>query len=253
MVVRNVGLAALALAPPALAGLDGWRSPGWRGARPLALALGLLIPGAVVVTALRERDPPPGLGVDWSVVASDAAAFARPLPGPHLNSWDLGGWLDLTWGGAPPTFLDGRLIDPQRGRDHDAVVEATAPGPTLDRLGVRTMLLQPLYRGDGALLQVVPWLLRAPGWALVRASDGLVFVRADAAAGLERLPASAGWRLVAREAERAWERSRAARHAPFVRTWALAELGERSAAAAAFREAAARDPATAPGYSALAP
>ncbi len=253
VVVRNAAMAVMAMVPPALAGLDGWRSPAWRGARPLALALGLLIPGTVAVTALRDRDPPPGLGLDWTVVPQDTATFARPLPGPHLNSWDMGGWLDLAWAGRPRTFLDGRLIDPQRVREHDAVIDATAPGETLARLGVRTVLLQPLYRYDGALLPVVPWLLRAPGWALVRASDGLVLVRADAAAGLERLPASAGWRLVAREAERAWERSRAARHAPFVRAWALAELGERSAAAAAFREAAARDPATAPGYAALAP
>lgn len=253
VVVRNAAMAVIAMVPPALAGLDGWRGPGGRRPAAMALAAGLALPLAVVAGALADRDPPPGLGLDWTVVARDTAAFAGRLPGPHLNSWDMGGWLDLAWAGRPRTFLDGRLIDPARVRDHDAVIDATDPGATLDRLGVRTVLLQPLFRYDGALLPVVPWLLAHPAWRLARASDGLVFVRANSAAGLERLPASAGWRLVAREAERAWERSRAARHAPFVRAWALAELGERSAAAAAFREAAARDPATAPGYSALAP
>lgn len=252
VVVRNAALAALALVPPALAGLDGWRSLGGRRAAALALAAGLALPAGLAVRSVTDRDPAPGLGLDWTVVARDAASFAGRLPGPHLNSWDLGGWLDLTWAGTPATFLDGRLIDPLRVRDHDAVVEATAPGQTLDRLGVRTVLLQPLYRYDGALLPVVPWLLTRPEWLLVRASDGLVFTRAPVPEGVVALPASAGWRLVAVEAARAAARSGAARHAPFVRAWALAELGERGASAAAWREAAARDPATAPGYAALA-
>jgi hypothetical protein len=244
VVVRNVALAALALVPPALAGLDGWPLLGGRRAAALALALGLALPAGVAGRALADRDPPPGVGLDESVVARDAAAFARRLPGPHLNSWDLGGWLDLTWAGHPPTFLDGRLIDRDRVRDHDAVIEATAPGETLDRLGIRTVLLQPLYRYDGALLPVVPWLLARPEWSLVRASDGLVFTRAPAPPGVVPLPPGLGWRLVEREAGRAAARSTAARHAPFVRAWALAELGER-------REAA-RDPDTATGYQALA-
>jgi hypothetical protein len=218
----------------------------------LALALGLALPAAVLVRSLGDRDPPSGLGLDPSVVPRDAAAFARLLPGPHLNSWDLGGWLDLTWAGTPRTFLDGRLIDAARVNDHDAVVEATAPGETLDRLGIRTVLLQPLYRYDGALLPVVPWLLARADWRLVRASDGLVFVRAPAPAGTAPLPAAHGWRLVARAAERMAARTPAARHAPFVQAWALAELGERRQAARLYQAAAARDPETALGYGALA-
>lgn len=251
VVVRNVALAALALAPPALAGLEGWRRLGWRGAPALALAAGLLIPAGVAVAALAERDPAPGLGLDWSVVPRDAAAFARALPGPHFNGWDAGGWLDLTWAGSPRTFLDGRLIDAARVRDHDAVAEGADPGAALDRLGIQTVMLQPLYRSDGALLPVVPWLLASPRWSLVRASDGLVFVRAGRPGGPAPLPAADGWRLVGREAERAWARSRAARHAPFVRAWALAALGDGPAAAAALAAAAAHDPVTATGYAAL--
>jgi hypothetical protein len=251
-VVRNAAFAALALVPPALAGLDGWRGRGGRPVAVLAFLAGVALTVSVALHSLAERDPPPGFGLDSSEVASDAAGFARQLPGPLLNGWDLGGWLDLTWAGHPRTFLDGRLLDAGRVSDHDAVVEATAPAETLDRLGIRTVLLRPISRSDGTLLSVVPWLLGRGEWRLVRASDGLVFVRAPAPRGVVPLPAAAGWRLVEREAERTEARSPSARHAPFVRAWALTELGERPEASRAYRAAAARDPETARGYPTLA-
>jgi hypothetical protein len=56
---------------------------------------------------------------------------------------------------------------------------------------------------------------------------------------------------VARRAALAARRGGSARQAPFVEALALAQAGELAAAGARYRQAAARDPATAAGYPAL--
>lgn len=246
VVVRNVAFSALTMMAPALEGLAGtrpWREePSTDRAAPWAAALAL---AAFAVIAVRDRDPPWGLGVDWPMFPRDAAAFVkeRGLPGPVFNSWDFGGYADFAWGGSPRTFLDGRLGTGAIVADHDAITEATDPDRVLIERGFRTLLIKPLYQNSGNLVPIVPRLLADPRWSLVRASDALVFVRAPAPAGVERLDGRQGWLAVARQAAHFARNARAAVAAPYVRAIALSNAGRTEEAGAAWREAVRDNPA----------
>jgi len=254
-VVRNAAFSAIAAVPAAAAGLASrasipsvpprpWRT---RAAIGLAAAVCALLLGG----ALRDRDPPPGLGVDWSVFPRDAAAFVRDahLPEPIFDFLDLGGYLDFAWNGAPRTWLDGRVGSPQRVADHDAFVSAADPEGVLARNGFRTLVVQALYTYDGAPVQVVPWLLSRPEWKLVRASDALVFVREPLPPGVAELPRGDAWRHVLAQADLAAERG--ASHAGYTRAVALLQLGERPAAARAWDRAVRTEPRLAGRYAAV--
>ncbi|HEX9241073.1 MAG TPA: hypothetical protein VF875_01395 [Anaeromyxobacter sp.] len=249
VVVRNVGLAALALIPAAAAGAPPPTSARPRRAAHALAAAALLALGVLVA---RDRDCPFGVGVDWRVFPRDAAEFVKSagLGAPVYNSWDWGGYLAWAWDGAPRTFLDGRLGDEQRMADHDAI-ESGDPGPVVERYGFRTALVRSIWNNSGRLLPVVPWLLGNPEWRLVRATDGLVFARAPLPAGMEPLPSRDAWRVVLREAELALEQGELPPDAPFTRSIALLQLGARREALEAFEQGRRASPEVASRYAAL--
>jgi hypothetical protein len=247
-VVRNVGLAALAMIPGvAAAGEDAPAPgrPGRAGVAALAAAVALALLMAVV---LSDRDDPAGAGVDWRRVPRSAAEVVRTrLEAPVFNSWDWGGYLDWAWEGAPRTFLDGRLGDRARLAEHDAIV-AGDPGPVLDGQGIRTALLRPVWGNSGRLVPAVWWFLRHPEWRLVDASDGLVFARIPLPAGVAPLPAQDAWPAVIRAVELAEEQRDLPVHAEFTRAMALLELGRVPEARAAFERGRAATPEVARQY-----
>ncbi len=250
-VVRNVAFALLAMAAAALPGLAAGRGDvvpglGPRAARAAAAAIALALLGL----ALRDVDPPWGVGVRWALVPREAARFVaeRSPPGPVFNSWDLGGYLDWAWGGRPRTFLDGRLVSTALVAEHDAVVDLLGPEPVLARYGFGTVLLQALYRDSGRILPAVGFFLEHPGWRLVHASDALVFARLPLPPGLEPLRAAEAWREVLREVEGLRGARPEPPHLLYARTVALDRLGERLAAAASLREAMAAHPELAAYY-----
>lgn len=247
LVVRNLGFAALALVPAALAGLDGWTPrplPGARAAPVACAAAGVALLGL----ALRDRDPPPGLGVDWRWFPRDAAEWVRtaPVGSPVFNSLDLGGYLGWAWAGEPRTFVDGRVHDAAVLEDHDAIVHGNPEGP-LARRGIRTAVLQPMY-SSGRLLQAVPWFLQSPGWRLVRATDALVFAAEPLPPGVAPLPSAEAWRAVLARADVLADQADAPRHLDFTRALALLQLGDARAAAEAWARGRREHPALAREY-----
>jgi hypothetical protein len=240
VVVRNVAFSALCMMAPALEGLAG--TPRWAGearADRSAPWLAAAFLGALAVVAIRDRDPPWGVGVDWPMFPRDAAAFvkARALPEPVFNSWDFGGYVDFAWGGTPRTFLDGRLGSGPAVVDHDAITEGTDPERAFRARGFRTLLVKPLYQNSGNLVPIVPRLLVDPDWRLVRATDALVFVLAPAPPGLEVLTPREGWLQISRQAGHFMRGSANAVAAPYVRAIALSNAGLAGDADAAWREA----------------
>jgi hypothetical protein len=234
VVVRNVGLAALAMIPGAALGASEPSGAGPRrpAAAPVAAAAVL---AALAVLVARDREYPWGVGVDWRQFPRDAAQFVKAagLGEPVYNSWDWGGYLAWAWDGAPRTFLDGRLGDERRMAEHDAV-ESGDPRPVLERYGFRTALVRTTWLNSGRLLPIVPWMLHSPDWRLVRASDGLVFARVPLPAGVVELSPRDAWAVVLREAELALEQGEPPLDAQFTRAIALLQLGERSGAREAF-------------------
>ncbi|MBI5014191.1 MAG: hypothetical protein HZB55_01710 [Deltaproteobacteria bacterium] len=201
---RNVGLGLLGLAPPAMEGIV--RST-WHERLLVRRAVPALAGVAAVVlvaAAVQDRDPPWGVGVRWELVPRDAARFVKDasLPAPLLNSFDIGGYLDWAWGGAPPTFIDGRVFGANPTfADLDALENAQGAEGILERRGIRTIVLRALFYDSGRLLPLVEWLLSRPDWSLVRANDALVFVRAPLPERLEPLHPREAWRYVLWEAD----------------------------------------------------
>jgi hypothetical protein len=253
VVVRNVAFAAIALVPGALEGIAGpGRGPTSRRAAGAIAAGAAALAVALAGVALVEKDPGAGVGVDWRYFPRASAEFvrARALPSPVFNSWDWGGYLGWAWGGAPRTFLDGRLADRATLDAHDAVL-SDEPREVLDRHGFRTVVLQPLFRNSGRLVPSISWFLESPEWKLVDAADALVFARAPLPPGIAEAPHAAAWRLVLAQAALRTEQSEPAEHVPFTRAIALLELGEAHAALGAFGEGARRSPALAARYGQL--
>lgn len=252
IVVRNVALSAIATVPSALAGLAGRPEPA-RAARRAVAAGAAALAALVLVLALRDRNPRPGVGVEWDEFPRDAAAFVKDarLPEPIFDDLDLGGYLDFAWGGSPPTFVDGR-VPAGRVADHDAIVGLGAPEETLARRGFRTIILSPLFEYSGAILPVVPWLLEHPGWRLVRATDALVFVRAPLPPGIAALDPADGWRAVLRRIDVVARRGAPSPHLAYSRAIADYWLGDLVAARRAWAEAAARNPGGAARYPGVA-
>lgn len=252
LAARNYALALLALVVPALEGLPALarRIAGlaarWVVAVPVAGAAGL------VFLALSDADPPWGAGVRWELFPRDAAAFVKEekLPEPVLNSFDIGGYLAWAWGGSPATYIDGRvfgenpflrdLTDVQNLRDAEAI---------LARLGTRTVVVRALYYNSGRLLPLVAWLLERPEWALVRATDALVFVRAPLPGGVSALPAERAWDYVLWEADVKAAEGASAPHLEYSRGIAWFRLARHDQARAAFGRGLARHPEWADHYS----
>lgn len=200
MVARNAAMALLAMVPGALIGLsacDRWLSG--RLTRMVA-ALSLLLIIGLVTCSVRDHETPWGIGVDWPLFPRDAARFVKEHSesAKVFNNWDCGGYLAWAWEGRPPTFLDGRLGTPEVIAEHDAVVDGIDPAATLEKYGLTTVLLQPLYYNSGRIVPALYWLLTQPEWSLVRASDALVFMRRPLPPGLVPLSAVGAWRAMAR-------------------------------------------------------
>ncbi len=200
MVARNAAMALLAMVPGALIGLsahDRWLSG--RLTRMVAV-LSLLLMIGLVTCSVRDRETPWGIGVDWLLFPRDAAWFVKQhsASAKVFNNWDCGGYLAWAWEGQPPTFLDGRLGTPEIVAEHDAVVDGLDPAATLEKYGLTTVLLQPLYYNSGRIVPALYWLLAQPEWSLVRASDALVFMRHPLPPGLISLSAVDAWRAMAR-------------------------------------------------------
>lgn len=251
LAARNYAFALLALVVPSLEGLPALagRIAGaaarWVLAVPVAAATGL------VLLALGDSDPPWGVGVRWELFPRDAAAFVKDenLPAPVLNSLDIGGYLAWAWGGAPATFIDGRvfgenpflkdLTDVQNLRDAEAI---------LARLGTRTVVVRALYYNSGRLLPLVSWLLERPEWALVRATDALVFVRTPLSGGISPLPSGHAWQYVLWEADVKAAEGVVAPHLEYSRGIAWFRQGLHDQARAAFGRGLARHPEWADHY-----
>ena len=253
VVVRNVAMAVLVQAFVALDGLPARAasSPARAGRRLLALAAPLA--ALLVVVAARDRDPPPGLGVDWRWFPREAAAFVTRagLRAPVFNSWDHGGYLAWAWRGRPPTFLDGRLEPRDRLADHDALVGASAPERVIEARGLQTILLEPLFRNSGRVVPAVGWLLARPEWRLVEAADALVFAREPLPPGVVALGDEALFDLLLRRAALLETQGEPPPHAPFTRAVAWLRLGDAARAERAWREGVAASPALAAEYPGL--
>jgi hypothetical protein len=252
LAARNYAFALLALVVPALEGLPplarriAGPAPRWVFGLPVVGAAGLIF------LALGDADPPWGAGVRWELFPRDAAAFVKEkhLPEPVLNSFDIGGYLAWAWGGSPATYIDGRvfgenpflrdLTDVQNLRDAEAI---------LARLGTRTVVVRALYYNSGRLLPLVAWLLERPEWALVRATDALVFVRAPLPSGVAALPAERAWHYVLWEADVKAAEGANAPHLEYSRGIAWFRLARHDQARAAFGRGLARHPEWADHYS----
>lgn len=255
VVVRNVALAALVQAFLALDGLDERTEAPGAGARLASLAAGPAVALALAlgVLAARDRDPPLGAGVAWRWFPRDAAAFVASagLAPTVFNSWDHGGYLGWAWRGRPPVFLDGRLEPRERLADHDALVDAAAPARVVEAYGLRTVLLEPLYRNSGRIVPAVGWLLAQPDWRLVRASDAVVFARTPLPPGVAPVPEADLFRALLARAELLETQAERPAHAPFTRAIAWLRLGEAGRAAAAWREGMEASPELAGVYPGL--
>lgn len=201
LAARNVAFAAFAMLPP---GLEG--AAALRVGLPRRLPALLAAACAAALGALALADPaqPWGLGVRWELFPRDAAAFVKrgTLPGPFLNSLDIGGYLDWAWQGRPATFIDGRVGgENQAFSDLRRVSEGESPSEVLDRRGIRGVITRAVYYDSGRVFPLVFWLLGRPEWRLVRATDALVFAREPLPAGVVPLDPRQAWRYLLWENE----------------------------------------------------
>lgn len=237
IVVRNVPLTMIFMAFVAIEGARGRPLPPQIqvGARQFAVLYVLILLGSSITIA-RLPSPAWGTGVQWEYFPRQAAEYVaqQHLPAPIFNNWDCGGYLNWRWQGTPVPFLDGRLGSKEIMTDHDRILEADDYAGILDRLGIRTILLQPFYQNSGRLLPVVRLLLADRRWILVDASDALVFVRAADLNGLAPLSGQAGWQLVLLQADRIGRLEPDKPHLDFTRGMALLALGRIVDARSAF-------------------
>jgi hypothetical protein len=161
--IRFVPLAAIALAPLALAGIASvlerlsGRARGWvAGAVALACA-GLLVP----------QRKPFGTGVDASYFPVDAARWVQrhDVRGRMYNDFFFGGYLLWSVGERHPVFIDGRSLA-LYGIDFVADVSNATP-PTLARLLPRYDVGFGVVYSDSRLA----WFQRREGWSLVYFDD----------------------------------------------------------------------------------
>lgn len=194
-VVRNAAISLLGMVPGALKGLCAMvQFP--RGKVNMALTVAsLLILISIFVLRVQDPEEPWGVGVRWSLFPRDAAAFVKThkLPGVVFNNWECGGYLDWAWGGSPPTFLDGRLGNSEVMALHAAIVENIDPASTIERLGVRTILIQPLYFNSVKIFPGLFWLMAQPDWHIVLSGDAMVFVHEPLPSGLVSLTPREAW------------------------------------------------------------
>lgn len=202
-VVRNTAIALLGMVPIALEGLGSRKGYVMQRWQAFWVCMSLLIVAALLAYSLRKDDAAWGVGVQWSFFPRDAAAFVKEhrLPGIVFNNWDCGGYLNWAWDGVPCTFLDGRLGDSTVIGTHDAIVDGIDPAAAINSLGIRTILIQPLYNNSGRIVPALFWILKHPEWRLARASDALVFVKGPLPDGVVPLPAYEAWRALRRQIE----------------------------------------------------
>ncbi|MHB8762939.1 MAG: hypothetical protein ACYDA8_01135 [Deferrisomatales bacterium] len=243
---RNVALGLLGVVAPALEGAGSGGAVARiapQGRKAWLVAVGAAL--ALIAAAAADRDPPWGAGVRWDLFPREAAQFVREagLPGPVLNTLDIGGYLDWAWGGDPPTFVDGRVFGQSpEFRDVDAVANGEDPWEVLERRGTRLVVARALFYNSGRLLPLVPWLLTRPEWALVRASDALVFARRPLPETVSELPPAEAWRYVLWEAGVKAAEGGSPPHLGYSRGIAQHHLGRREEARREFARAAAEHP-----------
>lgn len=252
LVARNVTLGLLGVAPAALEGLRSRSDRVWlpgAGRFPWLPALSAV---TLAVIGVQDVDPPWGLGVRWAMFPRDAASFVSSsrLPGPIFNSFDIGGYLDWAWGGAPRTFIDGRVFgaDPTFEAVQD-VVGGRFPEHVLDGRKIQTIVVRGLYYDSGRIIPFLWWILSRPDWHLVRATDALVFVRGALPEGVGRLSAAEVWRYVLWETDVKASEHGHQPHLWFNRGVARYFLGDLTGAQAAFRQALKEHPEWADYYS----
>ncbi len=229
VVVRNVPLAMVAMAPFALEGLDAasWSAVAGRYGGGMAAAAAVVV-ALLVGWAVGDRELPWGVGVVGQGVPRKAARFVveHHLEPVVYNDFDTGGYLNWAWGGDPPTFQDGRALGGAAFvQDCDRILRGVDTERALARYGVRTVLTSTLFRSSGRLLPLVGVLLTSPAWRLVAADDALVFVRPPVPPGVRPLPPAAGWRRVALDGEAKAVRGHAP-HAAYTAAAAWAMAGE---------------------------
>ena len=245
MATRNTAIALLSMMPVAFNGFTSQTEFGlhkWN----VRLACGsLAVAMVIMVGTLRDDASSWGIGVQWNSFPRDAAAFVKQKhqDGVVFNNWDCGGYLDWAWGGAPPTFLDGRLGSTVETNNHDAIVDGGISADAIKQLGITTILIQPLYYNNGKIAPGVLRLLSLPEWHLVRASDALVFMREPLRSDIIPLQAMDAWHAVYHHIEsipsdQAYYKS----HLAYSRALALYFSGDISAARLALANAKRNHP-----------
>lgn len=161
--VRFAPLAALALTPLALRGVEGALALLRPQLKTVVLAASALIAAGLLLD-LPER---PGVGLRRDVFPIDAARFVRATitRGRMYNDISSGGYLLWATDGRLPVFIDSRAIALYGIGFCDVVVRANAP--RLSRLLLR-------YDVDFAVTPTddrVAWFQSSPGWSLVYFDD----------------------------------------------------------------------------------
>jgi hypothetical protein len=167
------------------------------------MALAPVVGLALLFIVMTDHDPAWGpAGVEWPYFPRESAAFVidNALPAEVFNSFDIGGYLDWSWKGTPPIFIDGRgkggetfLLDFQR------LTDGVGLWPLLDRYGINTVITRGCYLSSGRIFPNVLMLLAHPNWRLVFAADALVFTRANVRQEVATLAPVAGWDYLLRE------------------------------------------------------
>lgn len=254
IVVRNVALAVIFMAPLALQSLSENRPNVWlmRKSRLLAGAV-LLSIALLTVAKVNDDNPPWGMGVEWEWFPRDAAAYVkeRGLPSEVFNNWDCGGYLVWAWENGPAVFMDGRLGVKAKVEDYDQILLGQSVAPLFEKYSINTVLTQSIYVNDGRIFPLVQRLMFDPEWKLIRATDALVFVRKAQIGQAPELPTAEAWKLVLRQAENLAKHDPDAEHLEFTRATAYFNLGDRNRALQSFKAGAGKFPAVAQQYTSL--
>ncbi len=128
---------------------------------------------------------------EWRFPA-DAVRFLREhgIRGPLFNTYEYGGY--LIWRRVP-VFIDGRALSEQVFQDY-RVILGSPPGDaarqrTLDRYGLKAILVNGFEYNSGTLYPLVPALTTLPDWHLIyQDAQAMIFVR-DLPQGMTALPA----------------------------------------------------------------
>lgn len=150
------------------------------GGKRLGQAIPFILIPVMFITAGMSRSWDGIWGVRWALFPKASSQFVkdRGLTANVFNNFDIGGYLNWSWGGTPRTFIDGRSLGGTEIRNsHEAIVEAFNAESALRKHHIQTVILSPAYRNSGRIFPAVTWFLQSPYWHLVNAEDALVFTR----------------------------------------------------------------------------